>query len=852
MSISSMPSHSFTRRSFIKGAAVLTATGMLVGCTPSTNKMRSSDSPNAPEFVEDEIFSGVCRGNCAGGCFLDVHVRDGQVVRTTARDLPDTRYNRICSKGITHVGRIYSSRRLMYPMRRVGERGQGEFERISWDEAFNEIVSKWNEYTSQYGPESMAIQYGSGNYAICSGVGLGGAVSRFMNAVGCSYIPNNVDAAHGYMATKICTFGLYGAQNEPADFLNSDTIICWGANPSVSQPHVMHFILEAQKKGAKYIVIDTMFNANAAKADKFIAVNPSSDGALAFGILKILFDNNWIDEDFVRNHTSSPFLINQTTKKLVVMSDFGVAPTVKKDPATGEDAPYDPYAVYDEIAGGIVSVDDSTRAAYTAVADANGIPVTTVFDNLVNIASAYTAERVTELTGVSAEDLQMLAEEYAKTDKINTYAMFGDNHYINGHYNYWPIYAVSWMTGHVGNPGNACGFAECIPVTANLAGTLYADTEGNPLPGMGAEYIDNKINALLDTDTYGGWKVSENYDESVPASGNVDVNEDGTAATPLKGVYVMCSNPMTNHANHAYTEEWFKKLDFVVVADMNMTETAKYADILLPVAHWFEQEDLFTSYASHLYMLLQEKAIEPIGEAKPDYEIWKELANRLDHPALFGDMDPEDYIKLWIESDANAAMGITFDELMDKKAIKYMPTDDYISYPDGVFNTPTGRGMLYTDSPKPAYDIGQRIDYSKELAPYWEPSIEADVQSPIRQTYPFYLLSEHMRTRTHSQWWDVDYLKEYEPEPCVKMNPVDASEKGIKDGDTVRMFNGRGTVTMKAYTNAGLPRGMVASPRAWQAEEFIEGHFASLPTNEFNQVVANLSFNDVAVDIEKI
>ena len=98
----------------------------------------------------------------------------------------------------------------------------------------------------------------------------------------------------------------------------------------------------------------------------------------------------------------------------------------------------------------------------------------------------------------------------------------------------------------------------------------------------------------------------------------------------------------------------------------------------------------------------------------------------------------------------------------------------------------------------------------------------------------------------------MDYLKEYEPEPCVKMNPDDAAAKGIKDGDTVRMFNGRGTVIMKAHINAGLPRGMVAAPRAFQAEEFIDGHYASLPTNEFNQVVANLAFNDVAVDIEKL
>ncbi len=843
----------FTRRSFIKGAAVLTGAGALAGCTPQVQDVEETEGTEET-VVEDEIYCGACRGNCAGGCFLDIHVRDGQVVRTTARDLPDTRYNRICSKGITHVARIYSANRLLYPMRRVGERGEGEFERITWDEALDEIVTTWAANVETYGPASMAVQYGSGNYAICSGVGLGGAVNRFMDATGSSYIPNNVDAAHGHLATQICTFGLYGAQNEPADFLNSDTIICWGANPSISQPQVMHFILDAKEQGAKYIVIDPMFNANAAKADKYIAVNPSTDGALAFGVLNVLFNEyaDKLDTDFILNHTNAACLILQDTKMLAHMSDFGVEPVTTVDESTGTETTSDPYAVYDEVVGGVVSIDEATQPVYTGITEINGIQVMTAYDNLVKVSAEYTESYVTELTGVSADDIEYLANEYANTENINTYAMFGNNHYINGHYNYWAIYALSWVTGHVGKAGNACGFAEAIPVTANLLGTLYLDTAGNYFQGQGPSYIDNKINAILDTNTFGGWEVSEPYDETIAASGNVVVSEAGTPTTPLKGVYVMCSNPLANHAGHDYTVEWFKKIEFVVVADMSMTETAKYADILLPIAHWFEQDDLFTSYANHLYMLVQEKAMEPLGECRTDYEIFKELAERLGYQDAFGDMDAKDYIKLWVESDTNTALGITYDDLMEQKAVKFMPVDNYISYEGGVFNTTDGRGVLYTDAPTPDYDIGQRIDYTKEYGPYWEPALEADINSVARQTYPFYLLSEHMRTRTHSQWWDVDYLKEYEPEPCVKISPADAEAKGIEDGDIVRIFNGRGTVTMKAYINPGLPEGMLAAPRAWQAEEFIDGHFASLPTNEFNQVAANFSFNDLAVDIEKL
>ena len=110
--------HGFTRRSFIKGAAVLTAAGALVGCSPKAENLEEVKEPES--IPADEIYAGVCRGNCGGGCFLNVHVRDGQVVRTTARDMPDTQYNRICTKGLTHVGRIYGADRVLYPMKRVG------------------------------------------------------------------------------------------------------------------------------------------------------------------------------------------------------------------------------------------------------------------------------------------------------------------------------------------------------------------------------------------------------------------------------------------------------------------------------------------------------------------------------------------------------------------------------------------------------------------------------------------------------------------------------------------------------------------------------------------------------------
>ena len=122
MSNSERKPYPFSRRSFIKGAAAVAASGALAGCSPQAADTEDAQPPAADS--ETQHFAGVCRCGCAGHCFLDVHVRDGQVVRTTAGEMCDPRYNRICSKGLSHVGRVYSAKRLQYPMKRTGERGE--------------------------------------------------------------------------------------------------------------------------------------------------------------------------------------------------------------------------------------------------------------------------------------------------------------------------------------------------------------------------------------------------------------------------------------------------------------------------------------------------------------------------------------------------------------------------------------------------------------------------------------------------------------------------------------------------------------------------------------------------------
>lgn len=820
--------HGLTRRSFIKGAATLTAAGALVGCSPKAENLEEVKEPEA--VPADEIYTGVCRGNCFGGCKLDVHVRDGQIVRTTAGDMPDPQYNRVCSKGLTHMYRTYSANRVQYPMKRVGERGEGEFERISWDEALDEISSKWSSYREEFGPESIMLISQSGNLSFGGGIhGIGAYLSRFANIMGFSKANGNLDWAA--VASNMIACGgqdYWGAgANEPTDYKNADTFVCWGANPAVSQPHNMHFIEEAHEAGTHFIVIDPVFNMTAARADKFIPINATTDAALAMGLINEVVSNGWHDVEFLRDHTEAPLLVKEDGS-LLKMSDFGVEPTEGDiDPATGKPSVVDPYVVWDEETGDKSELAKAKNPAIEGVSEVEGIPVKTTFDYLMEIAAQYPLEEVERITGVSVADAKALAEVYKKGNAVSTYMQYGQDHYSNGHYACWAIFALGMVSGQIGKPGAFAGVS-CIAVIGlfNLAVSMAQDSNGQACQGLGRTFNLDRIGDIQQTGIC--------RDEPLV----------------LKGLYVMGANPISVYAEQRYVKDVFSKLEFIVVAEQSMTDTAKWADILLPAADWYEQTDMYAACGTHPYLLWNEKAIEPLYESKTDFEIYKLLLDKMGLGDFWGWESGEDALAEYLESDALREMGISLDRLKEEKALRVVPGDVFLAYEGGAYLTPTQRGRFYQEAPFVDTE-GYEVDLSKERAPHWELPFEADANCEVRATYPFHCLSDHMRTRTHTQWWDVDLLDEVETTPVVKMNPEDAAELDIVEGDKVKLFNDRGYVVLNAVVNAGLPRKTISVPRGFQQSEFIDGHIASLPVMKFNQACANQPFNDVAVAIEK-
>lgn len=824
-----VPARGLSRRSFIKGAAATAALGTLAGCAPQTVGGDEEDAPLADtsvEIPETQHFAGICRCGCAGHCFLDVHVRDGQVVRTTAGEMADNRYNRVCSKGLSHVARIYSSKRLQYPMRRTGERGSGEFERITWDEAIAEICAKYQEYAEKDGPASNVLHVGSGNFG---SVALK-SIEQLKAVLGMSSSNMSADLETSFAMGNTLGYGGFGTQNEQADWPNAKVFVCWMSDPCNSTPQSMHFILDAKEAGAKYVVIDPVFNANAGKADWFLGVNPSTDGALAFGALNYLLEQGWQDEEFIRARTEAPLFV-KADGALLRMSDLGVEPTTSDqiDPMTGQPAVIDPLVVWDEAADAPAAVGEAGKPSLTSRETVNDIPVTLVYDLIKQRIAEYPVSRAAELSGIAEDDIRELARMYAQDGPVTTYCMFGTDRYINGHFNYWPVFVLAAFTGNMAKSGAGVGwtYSQGSGFVNPLCGAGVVDAEGNPAQGVSG--ID------------------------LPLLSMEEVLESGTYADqscPVHSLTIFMRNLMATGGDHESLVRWMKALDFVVVADMDMTETALYADILLPVCHWFEYEDFVGGGGSTPLFMIQEKCTEPMYESKCDYDICKLIAEGMGYGQFFTETASE-YLDKLLTSDALAALGVTPESLRASKTAREFTVDNFVSFEQG-FGTTTGLFKLYNDAPMPWYAPAE-FDATKEIMPYWEPARYADVNSAERTSgeYPYHIFSQHMRVRTHSQWWNVGYTLELDGEPTVQINPADAVSEGIAEGDYVKLASKSGDVTLKAVINPGVPEKMLVSGRSFNSFEFKDGHFGALSHSEMGQATPDTAVNDVVVTLEK-
>lgn len=320
-------------------------------------------------------------------------------------------------------------------------------------------------------------------------------------------------------------------------------------------------------------------------------------------------------------------------------------------------------------------------------------------------------------------------------------------------------------------------------------------------------------------------------------------------------LWVYSANPVNTHTDtHAWTDTIIPAMDYVVVADSVMTDTAKYADMVLPIAQWFELEEV--SNAGQTSSLnYNEKAIDPLYESKPDPQIVSELAQKLGLGDYFS-LDNGGILKEMMDTPIGAALGQTVEDLREKKQVRVVPGDaekkPHIAYENGAFGTPTGRFEFYRENPLPRaattkVPTAEEIEINRMA--HWFPPLEAWPENELYKKYPLVLMSERPRYRVHSQWFSTPLLRELDPEPFVKINPKDAAARSIGDGDYVECYNDRGFAVAKAVLSEAIRPGTLVYPKGWQLDQHKDGGWSQLSSTEFDSFAVNNNFMDVLCEV---
>lgn len=836
MSETKSPHKGLTRRGFLKATgAVAGAAAVGVAAQPTLTAL-AEDASTAPAD-EEQVFYSWCGGNCGGmmSCRIKGIVRGGRLVQVKPIDADPKHpsFKMGCVKGQTNPQRLYGTRRVLYPLKRVEgtERGAGEWERISWDEAIATIADKMKETQQQYGDSAVALWHGFCTLGVLSGalssvmpggnrVGMTISLERFLKKTGATVMVPAADQAPTWASYGTLGVSMYAAaQNE---VFNSKTVLMWGTNPIGASRTLWYFLSKAKESGTKIITIDPRLQVSAAKSDIYAPIRPSTDGFLALAMCNYIIDNDLVDWDFMRDESAAPFLRKSDDGSFLRLSDLGLPPeTGPVDAITGEPTEIDAEVVYDEVTKQFVSVNKAESPALHGTFDINGIQVRTLCDYVLENIKEYTVEKAVEVCDLPAEKIEEIARIYATEKPAAIATSQGIGHHYNSRHNYKNLALLACLTGNLGKPGTFI----------NMQNQHDCEDKGTPIGGQ------TSIAELMDVeDAKESFCMTGMYLPEVVETGKL-----GTKDIQIKMVYNYQGNPLASDCGRQDLIAAIKKLDFFVVADPMMSDTAKYADIVLPIAMTWEKEDAAGGYAMY------EKAVEPAGECKTDMDVFRMLSDKLGFPELFDKTD-EEYLRIALDTDFNRANGFTYDDYKKErfivKFVDEMPVDPAAAPAEKK------RYPFYIENPLPANPTARTFDRFVEQRPYYEEPLEASVDSPEYQKYPLFCVHAHEIDQANSVFLNVPWLNELRSEPTMEINEEAAAARGIKQGDTVRVFNDRGFVVLKALVTKGIRPDCVFIPHGWQSDDFIAGHTQDLTRIDMDPMSGNSCFNETLCEVE--
>ncbi|MEC9341414.1 MAG: molybdopterin-dependent oxidoreductase [Pseudomonadota bacterium] len=735
-----------------------------------------SQDYSASETSVSDYYTVACPGmGCHQNCPLSVEVADGRIKRIEAAPIPGSPENtHACLRGIGAHQLPYLPNRLLYPKKRVGKRGEGKWQRISWDEALDTVAAQIKQIQAEYGPEAVLMSSSGSSAVPIGGLNAGGATTRLGNLLGCTDIVGwTVDG--GPFCAGLVNYGFFfGGGNDAADWVNSDLLVIWGENMAESAMRDFNHAMRAKQQGTKVVVVSPTYDATAALASEWIPVESRTDAALALAMLHVILDEERFDAEYVAHHTVAPFLVRNDNGQFLRESDIAA------------DGNAENYVVWDAAAGRPVAMPPNTQKlngvtpALRGNFDAAGTPCRTAFDLLAERAAEYVPERATDICQLPAEKIRAFAREYADAGAAAIKLGFGVARTFYGDLNCRAIMALAAVTGNVGKSGGgASGWCRAYAPFLN----------GDPLYAA-----DERRSKRLHISTgYGAIARQDPW--------------------PIKAWLLFAANPLNTQPNaNTWINDILPQLDLVVAVDIVNSWTSEYADIVLPGATIFEREDLYTGLGC---TILSEQAIEPEGEARTDLEICTELAQRLGLGEFF-DKSQDEWLELMLDHPSQG--GVTLEQLRANDGMVRTPgpTEPIIGYADKKFDTRSGRIEFYAEYLK---EIGQ------ELPTHLDPP--EGKHSKLAQKYPLQFFTGRRKYVNQSQSY-FSTTKTLCPEPLLRMNPLDAKPRGIKDDDLVRVFNDRGEVRLKAILTEAMRPGTVWVEHGWWPKDFAGGHYQNL------------------------
>jgi anaerobic selenocysteine-containing dehydrogenase len=700
---------------------------------------------NAPDAARNlnvadpavKVVRAACPHDCPDTCALLVTVKDGVAIKVQGDPLHPFTDGSLCTKVAHYPERTYAPDRVMHPLRRVGPKGKGEFKRISWDEALDEIAARLKALAAEDPETILPLSY-AGTMGLVQYMSMD---RRFFNKLGASQLDRTLCSSAGKAGIKATLGGSYGM--DPEHYQDAKLILIWGSNPITSNLHFWSRAQEAKRRGAKLVAIDPYRSLTAEKCTQHVALLPGTDGALALAMMHVLIKENLIDRDYIEKYTLG-------------------------------------------------------------------------FEKLSRRVLQYTPEWASGVCGIPAQEIVQLAREYGTTKPAAIRLNYG-------------------MQRHAGG-GIAARTISCLPALTGAwrdpAGGILLTTADN----FNFDHKTLERPDLMPRRSTGGAPRVINHSA---------LGEALTAANPpVRITIVYNNNPVAVCPDSEKVLAGFRREDlFTVVMDSFLTDTADYADIVLPATTQLEHYDIHKAYG-HLYVLANNPAIAPVGESLPNSEVFRRLAARLDFTEpCFHDSD-EDLCRQAIGSGHANLAGMDWETLKKNGWQRLSLPQKFAPFAKGGFHTPSGKCEFYS-----AALAAQGID----PLPFYNPPAELPSSNPVlAKKYPLSFLSPPARNFLNSSFANLKRFRDEEGEPRLELHPEDAAARGIADGDRVRVFNDRGSFTLRARVNGKPRRGVVVAPSVWWKKFSRDGRNANdLTSQRIADLGGAATFYDCLVEVER-